>query len=343
MRRGVSLAGRIEALLTRHWWRSRPTLLSQLLAPLATLYGALAARQRRRAVPQRAPVPLLVVGNVVAGGGGKTPTVMALVAAMQAAGRKPGVISRGFGRQGAAVIEVTAHSAAQAVGDEPLLIHRRSRVPVWVGRNRHAAAMALCARHPEVDLLIADDGLQHHALARDVELLVFDQRGAGNGLLLPAGPLREPMPLTLAPQQRVLYTGGHPSTALPGAVATRRLTLAWPLAAWHAGDARQAVPLSALRGRRMLAAAGLAAPQKFFTMLQAAGLNIKRLPLPDHFDYATLPWPSATAEVVVTEKDAVKLDVKRLGDTKLWVLPLDLVLPDALVADLLTLLKRRPP
>jgi tetraacyldisaccharide 4'-kinase len=252
------------------------------------------------------------------------------------------VISRGFGRQGGGVLEVTAASKPAAVGDEPLLIHRRARVPVWVGRDRHAAAMALCARHPEVDLLIADDGLQHHALARDAELLVFDQRGAGNGLLLPAGPLREPMPTALALRQRVLYTGGHPSTPLPGAVATRQLTLAWPLAAWQSGDASQAVPLASLRGRRMLAAAGLAAPQKFFSMLQAAGLNIKRLPLPDHFDYATLPWPSATAEVVCTEKDAVKIDAARLGATRLWVLPLDLRLPDALVADLLTLLNRRP-
>jgi tetraacyldisaccharide 4'-kinase len=306
------------------------------------LYGWLAARQRRLALPRPSPVPLLVVGNLVAGGAGKTPTVMALVAATKAAGRRPGVISRGFGRVSGAVAEVTANSTPSEVGDEPLLIHRRARVPVWVGRDRHAVALALCAAHPEVDLLIADDGLQHRALARDAELLVFDQRGAGNGLLLPAGPLREPMPETLAPQQRVLYTGGYASTRLPGAVATRQLGLAWPLAAWLAGDASQAVPLAALRGRRVLAAAGLAAPQKFFAMLQAAGLNIKRLPLPDHFDYATLPWPSATAEVVCTEKDAVKIDAGRLGHTRLWVLPLDLRLPDTLVADLLTLLPRRP-
>lgn len=342
----MTLAGRTQALLTRHWWRSRPSWLPQLLQPVSALYGWLAARQRRRTVPQRAPVPLLVVGNVVAGGAGKTPTVMALVTALQAAGRMPGVISRGYGRvgdrSGDGVLEVTATSAPHAVGDEPLLIHRRTGAPVWVGRDRPAAAAALCAHHPEVDLLIADDGLQHHALARDAELIVFDQRGIGNGLLLPAGPLREPMPTTLAPHRRVLYTGGHPSTALPGAVATRQLLMAWPLKAWREGDASQAVPVADLRGRRLLAAAGLAAPEKFFAMLEAAGLSIRRLPLPDHFDYAALPWPEATREVVCTEKDAVKLDPARLGSTRMWVLPLDLRLPDSLVADLLTLLKRRP-
>ncbi len=342
----MTLAGRIEALLTRHWWRSQPSWLPQLLQPLSALYGWLAARQRERALPQRAPVPLLVVGNLVAGGAGKTPTVMALVAAFLAAGRRPGVIARGYGRviesAGKGVAEVTATSAARSVGDEPLLIRRRAGVPVWVGRDRAAAASALCARHPEIDLLVADDGLQHHALARDAELIVFDQRGIGNGLLLPAGPLREPMPAVLGPQMRVLYTGGHRSTSLPGAVATRQLVMAWPLVAWRDGDASQAQPVAALRGRRVLAAAGLAAPEKFFAMLEAAGLSIRRLPLPDHFDYAALPWPAATREVVCTEKDAVKLDATRLGGTRVWVLPLDLRLPDSLVADLLTLLNHRP-
>lgn len=335
-------AARIEALLQRHWWRQRPSALSGLLKPLAALYGALAALHRRLSRPRRAPVPLLVVGNVIAGGAGKTPAVIALVAAFQAAGRKPGVISRGFGRVGGGVREVTAASSPQAVGDEPLLIQRRTGAPVWVGRDRFAAASALCTRHPEVDVLIADDGLQHHALARDAELLVFDQRGVGNGLLLPAGPLREPAPRALSARMRVLYTGGHPSTALPGAVATRQLVSAWPLQAWRDGDASQSMPVSQLRGRRLVAAAGLAAPDKFFAMLEEYDLAFWPLPLPDHHDYATLPWPSGVADVVCTEKDAVKIAPARVGATRVWVLPLDLRLPDSLVADLLTLLKPRP-
>jgi tetraacyldisaccharide 4'-kinase len=233
------------------------------------------------------------------------------------------------------------------VGDEPLLIRRRARVPVWVGRDRPAAARALCTAHPEVDVLLSDDGLQHRALWRDAELVVFDGRGVGNGLLLPAGPLRQPLPAALAPTARVLYTAGRRSTALPGALALPVLGRAWPLADWHAGKAEGAVDLDGLRGRPLLAVAGLAAPQKFFDMLEQAGLAIERLPLPDHHDYAgTLPWPAGTAEVVTTEKDAVKIAPGRAGTTRVWVLPLDLQLPPALVDELLGLLfgpAGRPP
>jgi biopolymer transport protein ExbD len=184
-----------------------------------------------------APVPVVVVGNLVAGGAGKTPTVIALVQAMRAAGRHPGVVSRGFGRHGEATLAVAADSAATAVGDEPLLIRRRSGAPVWVGRRRIDAARALCAAHPEVDVLVADDGLQHLALARQAEIIVFDERGAGNGRLLPAGPLREPLPAAVPPRACVLYNAPAATTALPGALARRRLAGVLPLAAWRAGAA----------------------------------------------------------------------------------------------------------
>lgn len=335
MAAGPRLRERAEALLARHWWRPRPSALSRLLQPLSWLVAAIAAAQRRRAAPAPQPVPVLVVGNLVVGGAGKTPTVIALVQAFAAAGRRPGVISRGHGRAGSAVREVAATDPARDVGDEPLVIRRRTGVPVWVGRDRAAAARALCAARPEVDVLIADDGLQHHALARQAELLVFDERGAGNGLLLPAGPLREALPSALPAGRRVLYTAGMASTALPGALALRHIGRAWPLAAWTAADTRAALPLAALRGRPLLAVAGLAAPEKFFVMLDAAGLTIARLPLPDHHRYATLPWPEGTAEVVTTEKDAVKIDPASVGATRVWVVPLDLTLPDAFVGELL--------
>ncbi|MDE2275096.1 MAG: tetraacyldisaccharide 4'-kinase, partial [Burkholderiales bacterium] len=277
----------------------------------------------------------------IAGGAGKTPTVIALVQALRAAGRRPGVVSRGHGRAGGAVRPVLPDTPVREAGDEPLLIARRTGAPVWVGRNRRAAALALCAAHPDVDLLLSDDGLQHTALARQGELLVFDERGIGNGLLLPAGPLRQPLPRTLAPQQRVLYTGARASTVLPGVLALRHLEQAWPLAAWHAGQAEAAVPLTALRGRPLLAVAGLAAPEKFYAMLQTLGLRFERLPLPDHFDYHRLPWPEGCPDVVTTEKDAIKLDPQRLAGTRVWVLPLDLQLPPALVDDLLALLAPR--
>ena len=262
------MRARLEAVLQRCWWQPAPSALAWVLWPLSLVYrGLLLMHQRRPVQPVALPVPVLVVGNHIVGGAGKTPTVIALVQALQAAGHRPGVISRGHGREGDDAQAVNDFATAADVGDEPLLIRRRCGVPVWVGRRRAEVALALCAAHPEVDVLVADDGLQHRALARKAELVVFDERGAGNGLLLPAGPLREPLPRALPPLRRVLYTGGAASTALPGALATRRLALAWPLAAWHLGDAAQAVPLQQLRGRPLLAAAGMAAPDKFFAML----------------------------------------------------------------------------
>jgi len=341
--RGPTLAAGIEALLARHWWQPRRSALAQALRPLSWLYGALADRRRRAAVPVRLPVPVIVVGNFIVGGAGKTPTVIALVQALAASGRRPGVVSRGYGRREAAAREVAGDDAPAAVGDAPPLLHPRTGLPVSVGRDRVAAGHALCAAHPQVDLLVCDDGLQHHALARDAELVVFDERGAGNGLLLPAGPLREPLPQRLPPHMRIVYTAGTVSTALPGALALRHIGAAWPLAAWRAGDAGQAQPLSALRGRPLLAVAGLAAPEKFFAMLEAAGLTIDRLPLPDHHDYAALPWHDGIAEVVTTEKDAVKIDPSQRGKTQVWVVPLDLTLPSALVGELLSLLPAPTP
>jgi tetraacyldisaccharide 4'-kinase len=329
-----ALAARIEALLQRHWWRPAPTLLMQALRPMSALASGLAALTRR--APQRAPVPVVVVGNLIVGGAGKTPTVVALVQALQQAGWHPGVISRGHGRRGEAARAVAPDSAATEVGDEPLLIRRRTGVPVWVGRRRVAAARALCAAHAEVDVLVSDDGLQHHALARDVEIVVFDERGVGNGLRLPAGPLREALPLSAWPAGRlVLYNAPRPSTPLPGMLVERRLGAALPLADWHAGRAAAAVPLEQLRGRRLVAAAGIAAPERFFSMLEARGLQLQRLPLPDHHAFTTLPWPEGTAEVVVTEKDAVKLAPAALGGTRVWVVGLDFALPLPFIQDVL--------
>jgi tetraacyldisaccharide 4'-kinase len=347
MVRGATLAARVEALLARHWWQPRATWLARALSPLAWLYGRLAEHaQAQHAEPAALPVPVLVVGNFIAGGAGKTPTVIAIVQALQAAGHRPGVVSRGHGRKidgSDSPRAVAPGDSAAMAGDEPLLIQRRTGVPVVVGRDRAAAARMLCAAHPQVDVLVADDGLQHHALARQAELVVFDERGAGNGLLLPAGPLRAALPARPGAQMRVLYTAGRASTALPGALAGRRIVQAWPLAAWQAGDHGAAQPLAALRGRPLLAAAGLAAPEKFFGMLEAAGLTIARLPLPDHHPYTTLPWPAATADVITTEKDAVKLHAQPLGATQVWVVPLDLQLPAALVGELTTLLFAPPP
>jgi tetraacyldisaccharide 4'-kinase len=336
----MGLRERAEALLARHWWRATPSPLCQCLRPLAALYGLLARRLANHPSRQDLPVAVVVVGNLIVGGAGKTPSVIALVQALQAAGHRPGVISRGHGRRGTSVQEVVADSPAAEVGDEPLLIRRRTGVPVWVGRQRVAAARALCAAHPQVDVLVSDDGLQHRRLPRAAELLVFDERGVGNGLLLPAGPLRQPLPTQLLPHQRLLYNAPAASTPLAGPLALRGLGQCWEFGRWKRGQAP--VAIEQLRGRPLLAVAGIAAPERFFTMLESASLSLQRLPLPDHYDYATLPWPAGTADVVTTEKDAVKLDASRLGATRVWVVGLDFRLPPHLFDDLLRLIAPEP-
>jgi tetraacyldisaccharide 4'-kinase len=339
-RRGP-FAALLQDMLVRHWWRPRPSLLAWLLRPLALLYGWLLRWQRRWTGPVAAtPVPVVVVGNLVVGGAGKTPIVIALVQALQRMGWRPGVISRGFGREGDAVAEVASDSLASHVGDEPLLIHRRTGAPVWVGRKRLQAARALCHAHPDVDVLVSDDGLQHRALGRAAEWLVFDERGVGNGLLLPAGPLREPLPARLPAASRVLYSASHPSTPLAGTAIPRRIGSVLPLAAWWQGDEARSISLDQLQGRALLAVAGTAAPEKFFAMLEAAGLHITRCAQPDHAGYATLPWPPGTADVLTTEKDAVKLQPQAAGATRVWVARLDLALPAELLRDLDAVLRR---
>ncbi|MFT7724674.1 MAG: tetraacyldisaccharide 4'-kinase [Roseateles sp.] len=320
--RRPTLADRLQ----REWLTGGP--LSTALLPLSGLYRALLALRALawRLGLKRAgalPVPVIVVGNWIVGGAGKTPTTLALLARLRERGLRAGVVSRGYGREGDGVRLVGPASTAREVGDEPLLIHLRGRVPVAVGRDRVAAARALLAAEPGLQLLVSDDGLQHWRLPRALSLLVFDERGLGNGRLLPAGPLRQP-PGRPAADQLVVYNAPQPSTALPGFVAQRRLAGAATLADWWAGRPADMATLLALRGRPgLLAVAGIARPQRFFDMLAGLGLRLDTLPLPDHADFATLPWPPGAAGIVLTEKDAVKLPPGRVGALPVWVVALD--------------------
>jgi tetraacyldisaccharide 4'-kinase len=292
------------------------------------LFGALAALHRglyRKGwlARQRLPVPVIVVGNLVVGGAGKTPTTLALVRALQRRGYAPGIVSRGYGRRADHLIDVRPDSAVHDSGDEPLLLRLRAGVPVLVGRDRAAAGRELLRRHPAVDVLVSDDGLQHHRLARALQVLVFDERGAGNGWLLPAGPLREPLGATPPAASLVLYNAAAASTPWPGFVARRALAGVTALADWWAGVAPSVADLAALRGRPLWAVAGLARPERFFDMLRDQGLTIQTLCLPDHAAFSPLPWSSDATDVIVTEKDAVKLKPNRVGNTKVWVATLD--------------------
>lgn len=337
----MSTASRLQTA-----WLRRGVLAWSLL-PVSLLY--LAAVVARAALFRlglmrtvRLPVPVVVVGNLVAGGAGKTPTVIALVQLLRSRGFVPGIVSRGYGRSSHEVTVVQPGATASQVGDEPLLIHRRTGAPFAVGADRVAAGQALLRAHPEVDVVISDDGLQHTRLARDAQAIVFDERGVGNGWLLPAGPLREPAPRGVPPRSVVLYNAPQASTPWPGHLAVRRLARPRLLSDWQAGRVTSDLAWTALKSRRVMAAAGLARPQRFFEMLRQAGLEFDELPLPDHHEFAQLPWPANTPDVIVTEKDAVKLQPAALGATRVWVATLDFELPSAFASELMQWLPPHP-
>lgn len=290
--------------LTRIW--TQRGLLAWLLWPISLSFGALAALRRglyRAGLfkVQRVPAVVIVVGNVVAGGAGKTPVVIVLVQHLQARGLQVGVVSRGYGRRATDCREVLADSAIADVGDEPALIQRATAAPVFVAARRFDAATALLKRYPDTQIIVCDDGLQHLSLHRDLEICVFDDRGIGNGFLLPAGPLREPWPRAV---DLVLHTGAHPAFA--GFTAQRALARHA-----HRADGRPVALTELTRDgeKPLLAVAAIARPEAFFAMLRNLHLPLARtVALPDHYDFNS--WSRNEYEgysVICTEKDAVKL------------------------------------
>ena len=306
-------------------WRKRG-FGACLLWPLSLVYQVLSGCHRwlyRAGIlkTERCPVPLIVVGNVVAGGAGKTPLVIALVQHFKRQGLQAGVVSRGYGRRSNNCLEVLDNTPISDSGDEPALILRSQSAPVFVANRRIDAVTALLAKYPATQLIISDDGLQHHSLARDIDITVFDDRGVGNGWLLPAGPLRQTYtPNTVAQPHHglVLHTGQSP--AFKGYVSMRRLADY----ALNANDHQ--ISLSSLKGQTLTALAGIANPQGFFDMLSAFGLQgVQTISLPDHFDFSGYTWPvPADAVVLCTEKDAVKLfRLPQFRGYKLLAVPLE--------------------
>lgn len=305
------------------FWQRRGAVAWSLF-PLSLLFALLAGLRRRLFALglkkiERLPVPVVVIGNIAVGGSGKTPVALWLAAELRARGRRPGIISRGYGGTVDGVAEVPPGGDPARFGDEPVLMASASACPVFVGRDRPAAGRALLAAHPDVDVLIADDGLQHYRLARDVEVVVVDEATFGNRLRLPAGPLREGVG-RLAEASVVLAHGSLSPTL---ADAIRPV----PVFGFHLeGDAFERVGRRAerclpadLQGRRLHAMAGIGRPERFFSQLEAMGLAIQRRPFADHHAFTPddLAMPDGDV-LLMTEKDAVKCAPFAPADSWVW-------------------------
>jgi tetraacyldisaccharide 4'-kinase len=310
----------IESVLLTAW--QRRGVIACLLWPLSFIFNLLIVT--RLALYALGifritilPVPVIVVGNIFVGGTGKTPLVIWIIQLLQEQGWKPAVISRGYGSSAQQVRAVENNSHANEVGDEPLLIAKRTGVPVFIGRDRAAAGLALLQAHPNVNIIISDDGLQHYALGRNIEIQLSDSRGNGNGWLLPAGPLREP-----ATRQSDFYVVNTTEESAGDAYVMQLV----PVDAERLSDRSQRQSLRDFSFVQSVAAvAGIGHPERFFTTLRSHGINLTTTQaLPDHFDYATNPFADIEASaILITEKDAVKCMQHNAiaNDVRIWVVP----------------------
>ena len=313
------------------WYRPRRTALTLALTPLSWLFGAIAAGRRllyRMGLFRSTslPVPVIVVGNIAVGGAGKTPLTIALVAALRDRGYRVGIVSRGYGGNGTTARAVTSGSHPDDVGDEPLLLLARTGVPVWVGADRVAAAQSLLAAHHDIEVIVSDDGLQHTALRRDCEIVVVDaRRGFGNGALLPAGPLREPM-ARLSSVDAIVINGAevpaHVAASLSrfaSSAPTFSMTLDGERFV-NLVDGRTAPP-DAFARKSVHALAGIGNPDRFFATLRALGLEPVCHSFADHHRFAArdLGVANSAGAIVMTEKDAIKC--RAFADARMWALP----------------------
>lgn len=309
-------------------WRSP---LRFLLLPVAALFAALAFMRRKLynfglLKSTRLPVPVLIVGNITAGGTGKTPLVAFLAKKLAERGYAPGIVSRGYGGRAACAMAVGASSSPEIVGDEPILL-AKCGFPVWVGRKRAEAGRELLAMHPECDILICDDGLQHYALDRDFEIAVLDGKiGLGNGLPLPAGPLREP-PSRLKRVDAIVVNGGGFGFESSVPMFDMRLCGDRFVNVDHPENSAGAEDFS---GKRIHALAGIGNPQRFFDHLAGLGLQFDPHPFPDHHPFRKSDLGFDACDIILmTEKDAIKCIGFAPG--KCWFLQVNAEIGPALV------------
>jgi tetraacyldisaccharide 4'-kinase len=325
----------LEERLVASWYAPRVTVLSALLWPLSLLYRVVVAVRRalfRAGIlhAQVLPVPVIVVGNLAVGGTGKTPLVGALAGELARRGFHPGIVSRGHGGSNAVPRAVGAGDDPRVAGDEPL-IHAAAGYPVWIGRDRAGAARRLLAANPACDVIVADDGLQHYALARSVEIAVIDAaRGFGNGLLLPAGPLREPVS-RLADVDAIVRLVAQ-DRRRPQAAEGRETEMIYEPLPWRSVTHPERVADPSLwRNTVVHAVAGIGHPDRFFTWVAAQGITAQCHAFADHhrFTAGEIAFPGAGA-ILMTQKDAVKCTA--IADERCWYLPLRAIVDPALVA-----------
>ncbi len=326
---------KLHQIIERHWQQPNP-VLSVLLWPLSRLFQTASGIRRRlylagRLKSEKLPVPVAVVGNIHAGGAGKTPVVSALVKGLQARGIQAGIISRGYGRTGSGVCVLQPGSTAAEAGDEPLLLYRQTGAPVAVGSSRAEAGRALLAAHPDIKLIITDDGLQHYALRRDLEIVVFPAADAGRRSLdlLPNGGLREPLGRLQTADAVVLSggTGGEDTAHLHENIFHSRLQAG---KIYRFNRPGEYLDTGRLKHLRVAAVAGIAKPERFFNTLRGLGVVLAETrALPDHAALSAADLPQADV-VLVTEKDAVKLSDGPWENV--WVLPVCAIIDPDLAA-----------
>lgn len=309
---------RMNSWLTARWYSDRPVWF---LIPFAWLFVLLSVARRSLyrsgiLLSGALPVPVIVIGNITVGGSGKTPCVLWLCEALREAGYKPGVVTRGYGGSAGSPRPVTVDSDPGQVGDEAVLLARRSGVPVVAGRDRVADAQLLIERGG-VNVILSDDGLQHYRLPRIAEVLMLDgNRGVGNGWRLPAGPLRESANRLLSADLVIIKGDGEPRMAAPHDALLMRLELIDAVSLSN-GEHRS---LAEFAGQRVHAVAGIADPGQFFRALESAGIEVDSRALPDH---AVLTLKDLSfgdsLPVFMTEKDAVKCNNMQLQNG--WYLP----------------------
>ncbi len=345
------------------WWQRRGGVAA-FLYPLSLLYRLLFLLHRlwQRGRRCALPVPVIVVGNITVGGSGKTPVVEALVTALTSRGVAVGIASRGYrSRAEKGAPELVTARDCERFGDEPVLLATRTGVPVVVGRDRCAAVAKMLAAHPHLDVVVCDDGLQHHRLPRAWEIAVVDPATLGNRWLLPAGPLREPL-ARLRRVAAILVRGAvndaEAQRTIAALVGDGPLPPVWalpveplglsPLAAWREGGessaaGKELLPLSALAGKRVAAIAGIAHPDRFFALLTACGADVTPYPFPDHHPFAAedLPPPQPDGYRIFTAKDAIKC--ARWAEPNDLVLEVRAKLPAALVGQIEDLLHGSTP